>query len=107
MSQKTLDQFVDEIFIHDTVVQDQLKATDSLDNFADLMVSLGNELGYSFTPDDVRALVNREIDKQKETLDDEGKGLLDHAMATNWKGGLFVKTGILNLKGEDVLPLYP
>lgn len=106
MSQESLDQFVKEKFLPLGATQDQLKKTESYDGFVELMVRLGNEQGYSFTPEEVRALVLNEINKQKETQDDESNQLLDNQMATNWEGGRFVETGILNLRGDDVLPLY-
>ena len=105
MSKESLDKFVNERFLCDEITQNRLKATDSLDDFANVMVNLGAE-NYSFTAEEVKALVQSEIDKQKERLDDESKELLDQAMATNWKDGQFVETGIQNLRGDKILPIY-
>ena len=55
-----------------------------LDDFANVMVNLGAE-NYNFTAEEVKALVQDEIDKQKKRLDNESKELLDQEMATNWK----------------------
>lgn len=107
MSEETLDKFLREQLFPSGAIQDQLKATESFDDFVNLMVRLGNEGNYSFTAEDVKALVQIEINKQKANMDTRSQALLDQEMATNWKDGEFVETGILNLRGEDVLPLYP
>lgn len=107
MSKEALDQFVKEYFLPAGAAQDQLKATESFDEFVDLMVRLGSEQDYSFTAEDVRTLVLDEINKQKATLDARSQGLLDQEMAMNWKDGEFVETSIQILRGDDVLPLFP
>ena len=107
MSEAALDSFLKEQVFLPGATQDQLKATESFEAFVDLMVRLGNERDYSFTPEEVKTLVMNGINKQKATMDARSQALLDQEMATNWKDGEFVDTGIQNLRGEDILPLYP
>lgn len=107
MSEATLNNFLREQVFLPGVTQDQLKATESFEDFVNLMVRLGNEQGYSFTPEEVKTLVMSEINKQKADMDPRSQALLDQEMATNWKDGEFVETGIQNLRGDDILPLYP
>ncbi|MBE9100253.1 hypothetical protein [Vacuolonema iberomarrocanum] len=107
MSKEALDKFLKEQFLPAGETQDRLKATESFEAFVDLMVRLGHEENYSFTAEEVRALVLDEINQQKATMDARSQALLDQEMATNWKEGEFVETGILNLRGDDVLPAYP
>jgi hypothetical protein len=71
MSKESLEQFVKEEFLHSRSTQDKLKATNSLDNFVDLMVSLGKEKNYSFTTEEVKAFLQDEIDKIKKKKQDE------------------------------------
>lgn len=72
MSKESLEQFVKEEFLSPGPTQDKLKATNSLDNFVDLMVSLGKEKNYSFTTEEVKAFLQDEIiDKSKKKKQDE------------------------------------
>ena len=107
MSSDSLKQFIDEKFLNDETIQNQLKATDSLDEFANLMVSLGGDLNYSFTDEEVRALVIEKVEKDKEGLDEESQHDIDKAMATIWKKGKFVEVGIEKLLDSPVRPCYP
>jgi hypothetical protein len=70
MSQESLEQFVKEEFLRPGSTQDRLKATDTLDNFIELMVSLGKEK-YSFTAEDVKAFLQNRIDENKKKIQDE------------------------------------
>jgi len=107
MSEAALDNFLKEQVFLPGATQDQLKATESYENFVDLMVRLGNEQGYSFTPEEVKTLVMNQINQQKADMDARSQALLDQEMATNWKDGEFAETGIQKLRGDDILPLYP
>lgn len=107
MSKEALDNFLKEQVFLPGATQDQLKATESFEDFVDLMVRLGTEKGYSFTPDEVKALIMNEINQQKATMDPRSQALLDQEMATNWKEGEFVDTSIQKLRGDDILPLFP
>ncbi|MEL7357903.1 MAG: Nif11-like leader peptide family natural product precursor [Cyanobacteria bacterium J06560_6] len=108
MSVDSLNKFVADKFLCDETIQNQLKATNSLDEFTHLMVSLGNELDYSFTLEEVEALVVKEINKQKKQSNKRTQEKIDDAMATDWEDGRFVEIGIQSLKNSDeILPFYP
>ncbi|MBN4003832.1 hypothetical protein [Nostoc sp. LPT] len=70
MSQESLEQFVNEEFLRQGSTQDRLKATNSLDNFIELMVSLGN-VNYSFTADEVKTFLQKKIDDNKKKIQDK------------------------------------
>jgi uncharacterized membrane-anchored protein YjiN (DUF445 family) len=74
---ESLEQFVKEEFLSPGPTQDRLKATDSFDDFVNLMVSLGNEKKYSFTTEEVKAFFQNEIDKIKNQKQDK----VDHEKA--------------------------
>lgn len=69
MSQESLEQFVKEEFLRQVSIQDKLKATNNLDHFIALMVSLGKEK-YSFTAEDVKAFLQNKIDENKKKIQD-------------------------------------
>lgn len=142
MSKESLEQFVKEEFLSSGATQDKLKATNSLDNFVDLMVSLGKEKNYNFTTEEVKAFLQEEIiekskkKKQEETdltkaeieaknisleekielkekvqkKADEEKKQIDEDWANDvvahWDRQT-VESGIVYLRNDPVLPLYP
>ncbi|MBW4593457.1 MAG: hypothetical protein KME46_11180 [Brasilonema angustatum HA4187-MV1] len=70
MSKQSLEKFLNEEFLHQGATQEKLKATDSFDNFVNLMVSLGN-INYSFTEEEVKAFLLDKINENKKTKQDK------------------------------------
>nr|WP_322661280.1 hypothetical protein [Dendronalium sp. ChiSLP03b]MDZ8206570.1 hypothetical protein [Dendronalium sp. ChiSLP03b] len=70
MSQESLEQFVNEEVLRQGSTQDRLKATNSLDNFIEMMVSLGN-VNYSFTADEVKTFLQKKINDNKKKIQDK------------------------------------
>ena len=129
MSKESLDQFVKEEFLRPGTTQDKLKATESFDDFVNMMVSLGNPK-YSFTAEEVKEFVQNEISRVNKAIQDEAdqnkakvekqdldaatkadliapiqaaaddyKKLGDDAVTTSWKKNRVVENAIVYLKG--------
>lgn len=130
MSEESLKQFINEKCLREQLIQDQLKATTDFDDFVNLMVELGNP-EYNFTAEEVKAFVQKEIDKQKEKIQnrtnetkaelqkeleennklieaqaDQEKNAIDDAVANRWRDGRIVDTAIAELRDDDIRPCY-
>lgn len=135
MPQESLELFVKQQFLQPGATQDQLKATKSFDEFVTLMVSLGSEQGYQFTAEEVKTLVQHEIDTMKQQIQegaekdmaemktelpdidpeqlqsiqeeaDKLKADIDRAVLDSWQKNRVVEMSIANFKKDHVLPLY-
>lgn len=65
MSRDDLERFKSNVYISNQEVQNLLKETDDIESFVLLMVKLGAERNYNFTTDEVKALIQDEVNRQK------------------------------------------
>lgn len=83
MSKESLEQFR-EVVLKYTTLQERLKATANTESFIKLAVKIGEESGYSFTPEEVEAALQAQVRSVAEspTIEDvvarfkEDSGLL-------------------------------
>jgi hypothetical protein len=141
MSKGSLEQFIKQEICpqppkrDDLAVQEKLKATDSLESFANLMVSLGNELNYSFTAQEVQDFIREEQERRKTAIQekfdrdkaqmenlhspakeqmqasaqaeaDKQKLEIDDAVQNHWQKSRIVEIVIANRNGDPIRPLY-
>ncbi|MBE9035707.1 Nif11-like leader peptide family RiPP precursor [aff. Roholtiella sp. LEGE 12411] len=69
MSKQNLEQFY--IFVQNNEqLQQQLGSSENKDNFSEMAVRIGQENGYSFTADEVEALINQRRQESESELND-------------------------------------